>query len=78
MSILVKQDGNRSQLQQQIAAELQEKAKRRSEEAELPDHVADSRYIEHTTRTTNLGWVWIVVIAIIIAVAIFLIINKGF
>ncbi len=76
MSLFVKQDETRTRLQQQIAAELQEQAKKRAEETELPDHVKDSRYIEGTKRTTSLAWVWVLIIAAIIAVAL-LIIVKG-
>ncbi len=76
MSLFVKQDETRSRLQQQIAAELQEKARKRAEEAERPDGVDDSRYIENTEHTARHGWVWIVVIATVFAAAIITIIMS--
>lgn len=76
MSLFVKQDETRSQLQQQIAAELQEKARKRAEEADLPDHVEDSHYIEKTEYTGRHGWIWIVVIAAVIIAAIITIVMS--
>ena len=77
MSLFMKQDDTRSRLQQQIAAELQAKAKARAEEAELPDGVDDSRYIEGTKQSTRLAWVWIVIIIAVIAAAIVLVLISS-
>ncbi len=75
MSLFVKQDETRTRLQQQIAAELQEKAKKRAEEAERPDGVDDSRYIENTSQTTRRAWIWAIVFVVILAIAIFIIVK---
>jgi hypothetical protein len=77
MSLYVKQDETRTRLQQEIAAELQEKARKKAAEAERPDGVEDSRYIENTKRSTSVVWVWLIVIAAVIAVAIYLIIKGA-
>jgi len=42
MALYVKQSDTRSQLQEKLAAELQEKARAKAKEAELPDGVDDS------------------------------------
>jgi type VI protein secretion system component VasF len=66
MALFIRQDDNRSKLQERLATELQEKAKARAETTP-PDGVTDSHYLEGTKSTTSLAWVWI---AIIIAVAV--------
>jgi type VI protein secretion system component VasF len=80
MAIIVNQQDNRSELQKRIAAELTEKAKKKkASEAELPDGVEDSRYIEGTKTTTSLAWVWIViaVVAVIALVAYFIVASGN-
>jgi hypothetical protein len=75
MALFIKQDERRTELQQRIAAELQEKAKRKAAEGERPDGVDDSAFIKGSKQTTTLAWAWVlialfafgVVIAIIIA-----------
>jgi hypothetical protein len=71
MALFVRQDQERSELQQRLAAELQERAKKRAENdtPPLPD-IEDSSYLEGTKKTTSLAGVWIgiVVVALILAV----------
>lgn len=63
MALFVRQDQERSELQQRLAAELREKAKKRAEsETQPPDGVEDSNYLEGTKSTTKLAWVWILII----------------
>lgn len=65
MALFVEQNSNRSKLQEKLAAELREKAKRSSlsegEGAKLPDGVEDSAYMKDTKKTTSLAWVWAVI-----------------
>lgn len=61
MALFLKQDGQRSQLQERLASELQEKARQKAAEAELPDGITDSNYIKNTKQTTTLAWVWLVI-----------------
>ena len=68
MALFLKQDQQRSELQQRIATELQEKAKRKTTEAEQPDGVTDSAYLKDTKPTTGLAWVWIVIVVIAVSV----------
>lgn len=77
MALFVKQNESRSDLQQRIAAELQEKAKKRNDLQDRPDGVDDSRYIEHTKRTTSLAWVWLLIIAAIVILSVSLVINGA-
>ena len=76
MSLHLKQQDTRSDMQKRIAAELQEKAKRKASEADLPDGVDDSRYIEGTKQTTTLAWAWILIFIAIVAIIIWLFIAT--
>jgi len=75
MSLFIKQDEGRTQLQQEIAAELQAKARKKAEEADLPDGVTDSAYIKGTKQTTSLAWVWGLIALAAIAIVIWLIVS---
>ena len=79
MGLYVKQNQNRTELQERIAAEMQEKARKKAEPAERPDGVDDSRYIEGTQRTTGLlgAWVLIAIAAVGIAVWLTIISTRG-
>jgi len=77
MALYVKQSDTRSQLQEKLAAELQEKARAKAKEAELPDGVDDSAYIEGTKRTTSLAWAWLIIAALAIGVVIWLLVIAA-
>lgn len=72
MGLYLKQQDTRTPLQNRLAKELQEKAKREAAEAELPDGVDDSRYIEGTKTTTSLAWVWLLIFLAVIGIIIWL------
>ncbi len=62
MGQYLNQRDNRSELQQRLDAELRAKAAAKSKvEADRPDGVEDSAYIEGTKQTTTLDWVWVLV-----------------
>lgn len=76
MALYVRQDQNRTELQERIAAELQEKARQKADPADLPDGVEDSRYIEGTKRTTALALVWLVIGIAAVVVIVWLVIAS--
>jgi len=77
MALFIKQNEDRSKLQERLAAELQERAKKRAEhDTTLPDGVEDSQYIKGTKTTTSLAWVWIVIVALAVAAMIFIAVNS--
>lgn len=76
MSLYLKQNETRSELQDRIAAELQAKAKKKALETERPDGVTDSAYIKGTKQTTSLAWVWVLIVAAIVGIAIWLLIAT--
>lgn len=73
MALFIRQNEDRSKLQERLAAELQERAKQRAAIKEGPDLVEDSEYMKHTTHTSKLAWVWISVTVILIAAVVWLI-----
>lgn len=76
MALFVRQDENRTELQKRLATELQDRARKKAEEADLPDGVEDSAYIKGTKETTGLFGVWIVIGILAIAAVIFIIIKS--
>ena len=74
MGLYLKQNENRSELQQRLDAELRAKAAARSkQESDHPDGVDDSAYIEGTKQTTSLAWAWAVIAIMALGVFIFFI-----
>lgn len=77
MALFVNQNSNRTKLQEQIAAELQAKAKKRAEiDTTPPDGVEDTAYLNGTKKTTTLAWVWALIVLFAVGVVIFLIIRS--
>jgi hypothetical protein len=74
MALFIRQDDNRTELQQRLATELQEKARKRAQEDnKRPDGVSDSAYIKGTVGTTKYAWIWVIVLAAVV-VGIFVLI----
>ena len=73
----MQQKDTRSELQQKLAAELQEKAKKKALETERPDGVSDSAYIRGTKQTTSLAWAWILIAVAIIGLVMWLLIATA-
>lgn len=76
MALYVRQSDDRSELQKRLATELQEKAKKKALEAERPDGVADSNYLENTKQTTSLAWVWALIGIAAIGLLIYVVIQS--
>lgn len=79
MGIIVKQDDRRTELQKRIAAELADKAKKKGDPlADRPDGIDDSAYMENTTTTSRIAWVWILLIgAIVVGAVVYLLVSSG-
>ena len=79
MALFVNQESNRSKLQERLAAELNEKAKKRAQDeaAELPDGVSDSNFLRNTKQTTNLAWLWAILGVVAIGVTIYFTIQSS-
>jgi hypothetical protein len=76
MALFIKQNDNRSQLQERLAAELQERARQNAAKNELPDGVTDSQYLKDTKTTTSLMWLWMLIALATIGLVIWLIVKK--
>jgi hypothetical protein len=78
MGLFVRQNEERSELQQRLAAELQEKAKKRAEnDAARPDGIEDSSYLKDTKMTTSLAGVWIAIIVIALILLVMFVIWQS-
>ena len=73
MSLYLKQNESRSQLQDKLAKELQERAKQKPPVHEQPDGVTDSAYLKNTKQTTSLAWVWVLIVLAMISIALWII-----
>ena len=80
MALNVKQDDNRTELQERIAAELREKQIKNSlgEGGFTPENKGeiaqpeDSAYLEGTKETTGLAFVWLLVlVAVLVALGLY-------
>jgi hypothetical protein len=74
MSLFIRQEDERSELQKGIAAQLQRRARENSKDTDknVPDGVEDSQYIKGTKKTTSLAWVWIIIIIVAVGIAVWL------
>ncbi len=72
MALFIRQDEQKTEFQNQLASELQARAKERAKLADRPDGVDDSQYINGTKKTTSLAWVWAIIIIVTVGIAIWL------
>ncbi len=75
MALFINQDENRSELQNRIAAELQEKARKKAQQSSLPDGVEDSQYIRGTRQTKSRSWIYGIFFLLVVAIVIFILIS---
>ena len=76
MSLHMKRTETRSELQNKLAEELQDRLKNKPQPFDQPDGVDDSRYIEHTKQTTSLAWVWVLIFLSIVGLIVWLIVAT--
>ena len=77
MALFIRQDENRTDLQKRLATDLQDKARKRAEEADLPDGVDDSQFVKGYKSTSSLTWLWFVIGgAATLALIIFIILTA--
>ena len=72
----MKRTETRSDLQEKLAKDLQERAKNKPQPFDQPDGVTDSRYIEGTKQTTSLAWVWVLIFLAIVGLIVWLIVST--
>lgn len=78
MALFMNQENTRTKLQQQIAADLAEKAKKKAADgdSDRPDGVADSAYLEKTKATTTLSWAWVVIVLMVVGIIVMLVVQS--
>jgi type VI protein secretion system component VasF len=72
MALFIRQNEDRSKLQERLAAELQERSKQKAKQSGLIDGVTDSEYIKDTKQTTSLAWVWILIVLLAVTAFVWL------
>ncbi len=79
MSLFLKQEGERTQLQKRIAAELAEKAKKKALEpqSDRPDGVSDSAYMQNTRATSGSAWLWILGAVVVLIGLVWLVVASS-
>jgi Flp pilus assembly protein TadB len=79
MALFMNQEAERTELQKRIAAELAEKAKKKSLEPtqDRPDGISDSAYLEKTKTTTSLAWIWILIAIAAVGILVWLVVISG-
>ena len=75
MSLYLKQNESRSQLQEKLAKELQDRAKQKAQPHDQPDGVMDSEFIKRTKETTSLAWAWVLIGLAAVVLAIWLLVT---
>ncbi len=77
MALFIRQNEDRSKLQERLAAELQEKAKTKALAENKTDDVEDSAYLKDTKPTTGLAWAWVVILLVIVAIVLVMVIQPS-
>ncbi|MBL8159373.1 hypothetical protein JNJ66_02865 [Candidatus Saccharibacteria bacterium] len=79
MALFVKQTEERTKLQEKLAAELQERAKRTQQMGGgQPDTLDDSSYLKDTKDASPLTAVWIVIVILaLVVLGVFMFVNRG-
>jgi len=74
MALFVNREGTRTKLQERVAANLADKAKKNAQPGghDRPDGVDDSAYMENTKPTTSLAWAWVLIGLVAVGVVVWL------
>lgn len=76
MSLYLRQQDTRSDLQEKLSKDLQKRAKQKAKTFDQPDGVTDSRYVENTKQTSSLAWVWAVIFVAAVGLLVWLIVST--
>lgn len=76
MSLYLRQQDTRSELQEKLAKELQERNKQKQKEFEQPDGVTDSAYLRDYKESGSLTWLWVTLLLIGVGLGVWLIIAA--
>lgn len=77
MGLFVRQNENRSELQQRIAAELREKARQKAAlDAEPLDETKNSKYLQNTEESVRSSMIWVVLFIVVVAALVLFLIFR--
>ena len=76
MGLFIRQDENRSQLQERLAAELRERAKLQAGGSEPIDQATKSNYIKDTEQTSDRALIWFVIAGVVIIGGIIFLMTR--
>lgn len=72
MALFIRQNEERSKLQEKLAAELQERTTK-TQQLDTKDRLEDQAYLKGTKQTSSYAWLWVlVIIAVVVAVLLYL------
>lgn len=77
MGLYVRQNDNRTKLQEQISSDLAEKARKAAQIGDRPDGVEDTSYIKDSKATTSLAGVWLAIALVAIGIFIWIIVTVN-
>lgn len=76
MGILVRQNENRTKLQEKLAAELREKAKQQSGSADPIDQTKHSNYVKDMQQTSDKAGLWFVLGGLLVIGLIVFVVTR--
>lgn len=76
MGLFIRQNDNRSQLQERLAAELREKARVRAAGSDPVDLTENSTYLKNTETTSKRAWIWFVALGALLLVLVVFALNS--
>ena len=77
MALFIRQNEERSKLQERLAAELQERTMK-TQQIDTQDTLEKQAYLKDTKKTNAYAWLWVVgIIAAIIAVLLFVFLRPA-
>lgn len=78
MGLYLKQENTRTKLQEKIAADLADKAKKKTlSDGDRPDGVDDAAYLHNTKKTTSLAWAWAIIAVAVVVLLVWLAVRPA-
>lgn len=69
MALFIRQNEDRSKLQERLSSELQERHKQRQLKENKPETVEDSQYLKEMEDGSSISFVWVILIIVAIGIA---------
>lgn len=76
MGLFIRQNENRSHLQEKLAEELRQRASQQAAGLEPNDQTKDSNYVKDTEQTSDRAWIGLVVAVLVIAGIVIFVVTR--